>query len=58
MQYPTTVEEDEKILKTGPLPSTSASAVNLRICEKKLLLHAISYAKGKLVELNRTDQKH
>lgn len=56
MQYPNSISEDEKLLKTEPISTISSSAILMRMCEKKMLTIAISYAKTKSENLKTLTQ--
>lgn len=52
-QYPTLLDEDEKIIKDESILDCSRLAVLMRMSEKKLLLGAILYSRAKLEELKQ-----
>ena len=54
MQYSTTLIEDEKLLESGSASASSNAAILMRLCEKKILTDATSYAKMKSEQLTTT----
>ena len=52
--YPTTMSEDEKMLESTPTTCSAYQAILMRLCEKKILMDAVYYAKRKWDELHTT----
>lgn len=51
--YQTSISEDEKFLESMSLSPCSRQATLMRLCEKKILVDAVNYAKHKLEEFTK-----